>query len=283
MIHEEYFETWAALNERIHGFPVSSAFTHHPHRRILFRGQGNSEWHLDDTLNRRLGRPTSVYEYYSIVSLIKNEIETHLDSRWTLPRLPELTRTAHQYEEGYRSIISGLPGYEHLLFLRHNGFPSPLLDWSRSPYVAAYFAFLNSTDNDPAIFVLSPTEAAFIHSPGLPEIIRTGRYVSTHKRHFLQQAEYTICLRYNDDQQLWYFASHDEALRSEENRGYEVYKFTVSKKERLAVLKTLDQFNMNAFTLFGSTESLVETLAFRQFEGNLPISHPVPPAVWRDL
>ena len=31
--------------------------------------------------------------------------------------------------------------YRYMAYLRHFGFPSPLLDWSRSPFVAAFFAF----------------------------------------------------------------------------------------------------------------------------------------------
>lgn len=32
-------------------------------------------------------------------------------------------------------------GVAFMAFLRQNGFPSPLLDWSRSPFIAAFFAF----------------------------------------------------------------------------------------------------------------------------------------------
>lgn len=31
--------------------------------------------------------------------------------------------------------------YGFMTRLRHHGFPSPLLDWPQSPYIAAFFAF----------------------------------------------------------------------------------------------------------------------------------------------
>jgi FRG domain len=37
------------------------------------------------------------------------------------------------------NLVRGAATY--MTHLRHNGFPSPLLDWSKSPHIGAYFAF----------------------------------------------------------------------------------------------------------------------------------------------
>src|SRR5579871_975887 len=53
----------------------------------------------------------------------------------------------HTYRDRMRDADAGVffkaqfPGYDYMAYLRHHGFPSPLLDWTRSPYVAAFFAF----------------------------------------------------------------------------------------------------------------------------------------------
>ena len=36
-----------------------------------------------------------------------------------------------------------------MVYLRHHGFPSPLIDWSYSPYVAAFFAFRDDSAGKP--------------------------------------------------------------------------------------------------------------------------------------
>jgi len=43
-------------------------------------------------------------------------------------------------------------------------------------------------------------------------------------------------------------------------------KFNIPSTERVKVLKFLDAFNLNAYSLFGSEESLMETIAIREFD-----------------
>jgi hypothetical protein len=45
-----------------------------------------------------------------------------------------------------------------------------------------------------------------------------------------------------------------------------LWKFNIPWTERLKVLKLLDDYNLNAFSLFDSEEALTETMALRELE-----------------
>ncbi|MEH6649957.1 MAG: FRG domain-containing protein [Motiliproteus sp.] len=92
----------------------------------LFRGQKNSEWGLN-TLFHRSGR-SDLARYF------KEDI-------------PKLYRHIHA-ETGLKFDLADNNDLGALLYLaQHHGFPTPLLDWSYSPYVAAYFAFEKADSN----------------------------------------------------------------------------------------------------------------------------------------
>lgn len=99
-----------------------------------------------------------------------------------------------------------------------------------------------------------------------PRIIHLGPYVKAHKRHFLQQCHYTVCLRYNDETKKEECFSHEEIFLTENNSNSSYrYKFTLPWTERKKVLSRLDDHNLNAYSLFGSEEALMETMALREF------------------
>ena len=111
-------------------------------RSLHFRGHSDSRWQLRTTLDRRGGEGTIVLDYYHIVSRIRPQVESFTGRTFELPPYGELMKLLKEYESFSLGLTGGrFPGYSFLIYLRHHGFPSPLLDWTRSPYIAAYFAF----------------------------------------------------------------------------------------------------------------------------------------------
>ncbi len=90
-----------------------------------------------------------------------------------------------------------------------------------------------------------------------PAFIGLGPTVRSHARHVLQQSEYTICFKRSDNQ--WSYACHEDVFCKGDSEQDVIWKFNIPTAERLKVLLVLDRFNLNAFSLFGSEENLMET------------------------
>ena len=230
---------------------------------VLFRGQSNSQWGLLTTLERYSGLDCALYDYYRKIFAAKPIVESFTGKKWQILTPPEYEK----WLEGYDPLgISGFEAYDYMAYLRHHGFPSPLLDWTRSPYVAAYFAFRDvlSTADSVAIF-------AYIEDVGQGKgvccsegcIRGLGPYVTTHKRHFLQHCEYTICSRLEDSRAL--YTPHESLFCKGADDQDFLRKFILPASERTKILKRLDLQNVHAYSLFESEESLMETIALREF------------------
>lgn len=227
---------------------------------VLFRGQGSSQWRLKTTLERAKPKLTSVADYYEVVHRTKHQLEAYTGNKWNVPAQTQFQRTLARDAD----LATRLPALDFLVYLRHHGFPSPLLDWTRSPFVAVFFAFdvaPPDTENV-AIYVLNRLVGQLEDGGTTSKVIYSlGPRVRTHRRHFLQQAEYTLALdrRASD----WYFDRHEDVLLG--TRGaHTIEKLLLPISLRSEVLRHLDQFNLNSYTLYGSDDALVQSVARRE-------------------
>jgi len=268
-IINENVKSWEIFLEKRE--ELKAKYPESPSSPFLFRGHKNAVWDLNTTLERRTQDPEDqkISSYYKKIYSILPQIETFTGRKWDLPDLftmhNELIINA---QETYRLKFSNhLSIFEYMIYLRHHGFPSPLLDWTRSPFIAAYFAFNHIEAGIPNVSIFIYKEHAGmgkITTSERPYIQTIGPTIRSHERHFLQQCEYTFSVKRKDE--TFYFGNHEEIYYPKTEPQDLFWKFTLPSSERPKVLKYLDEVNLNSFSIFKSEDGLIDTMAIRQFD-----------------
>jgi len=219
----------------------------------FFRGHGCSEWPLETTLDR-IQKGMSVSDYYRIIESVQKHVATCTSEKWDLNTEIKIL--------GFKFRAP-----EFLAYLRHNGFPSPLLDWTRSPYIAAYFAFRDVSSPRQqqeyvSIFVYREFagKSKFVWGDKA-HICVPGSNITTHRNHYLQQSEYLFCVK-EESKDKWFFANFEDVPPHEGQDDLVKYNIPISEQQK--VLRKLDSMNITAYSLFNSEPALMETLALRE-------------------
>jgi FRG domain len=182
---------------------------------LLFRGHADASWKLESTLDRIGQRGMNFSEYYRLIAVAQHEIEAFTGQRWEIPYYPDIESQFREWD--FPKLSRDFHAmYGYMAHLRHHGFPSPLVDWTRSAHIGAYFAFSHaSDDSDASIYVLSQARMTSSRS-GKPQIITLGPNTRTHRRHYIQQCEYSLCLQFDD---AWHLPTMKRLLRKAPTSG----------------------------------------------------------------
>lgn len=221
--------TWLAFNTWVANGMVDFA-------NYVYRGQTRSEWLLEPSLDRVLKGAGRLHD--------------------------PIARAGHL--EAFKFASRGRRGPHPAPLLtendwwalgQHHGLATPLLDWTLSPYAAAFFAF---ADADPstaarAIFALQTdgmegkTEGIVkgFQGSGRPPIVEIVRPLSDENARLVNQAGLFTRGPDGIDLESWI----REQYRGDETR-WRLVKLELPNGEREVFLKNLNRMNINHLSLF---------------------------------
>jgi len=213
-------------------------------RTILFRGQPH-EWQLRSSLLRAL--PQNVDTATAL--RVEQNAADHFRSQ------------AHLYEPELKvESLKGFYWFTHWWSrMQHHGAPTRLLDWTASPYVAAYFAVEQRPDNNGVVLVIDADRLKEVYRPpephsewnvdhfgtGAPEALIPFTPYHKTTRLVAQQGYFTVATRVLD--------VHDDLLH---RAGAILRRWVIPADRKSNILYHLRTMNVGAHSLFPGMDGL---------------------------
>ncbi|MDO8300919.1 FRG domain-containing protein [Lacisediminimonas sp.] len=224
-----------------------------------FRGHQDERWPLISSLTRYL------YDF----------IPNHLGWRAREERAIRIfRRKAHNYLPDANVLEEDL---RCLALMQHHGAPTRLLDFTKSPFVAAFFALEKATSNA-AVFALN-TPVLYNATPiGRPELTRDEidpRVKGNFERHFIDNHEQVIWIGEPTQMDRRLVAqsgtfvlpgmidkSLDQILSQYGTNETLISKIVLPQAMRDEAMRALYRMNITNATLFPDLEGLARSVAF---------------------
>jgi len=237
-----------------------------PHKlRYLYRGQANSQWDLTPSLIRLAKK--------SGLLAIPQEI-LNLEAA----ALIHFQRQAHLHLSGYDiSTVHRQDFCFWWILMQHYGVPTRILDWTRSPFVALYFAIEQQEENDGAIWAFHVGSVWKGLKEKYPEYKALPEHEMDQPKFFSETVESLLMLSANKQtdrmvaQQTsltispYILGDHGEIIKEtlSENdyKGDVLVKLVVPKNLKAEFMRNLMPMNINAQSLFPGIDGLGRSAA----------------------
>lgn len=235
-------QNWSGFKEYVAGLSG---------KRYLFRGQGSAR--RLRTSFHRTGRA-------DLVRFLNEDIQTlrnHLSAR-----------TKHVFNFAVPDEFGAF-----LNLIQHHGYPTPLLDWTYSPYVAAFFAYRNISSTDAAnadgdarvrVFVFDQQEwkedwqqILLLLFPG-PHL-SVGEFMAIENERMIPQQAATTVTSLDDIES---YIKQKEELKNKTHLS----ALDLPVRDRREVLQELRYMGITAGSLFPGLDGACEELSGRFFE-----------------
>lgn len=229
---------------------------------FVYRGQSNDQWTLTSSWHRATRDP-KLATYWQILPAVHDYVNTFTQKRWNLQDYNELT--------------------SFLGFLQHHGFPTPLLDWTRSPYIAAYFAFEGVNDRAPEAdnivlftfdfnsFLRDWRQEYDLQSVN-PFVTVLPAWSMGNQRQIIHQGLYTLSSVADQRAHIIGLGAQFQAMHGTAKDYLWEYRIPVSEKPR--VMRDLQLMGISAMSLFPGVDGICRHLRAMYFSadviGNTP-------------
>lgn len=199
----------------------------------IFRGQKDTNWNLISSFDRWF----SFYNFRERELILKRVLSSFYESIKAYNLLP------HDCTKDDLYFIS---------LAQHYGVPTRLLDWTESPYVAAFFAFVdvirsNIYESDVAIWALNTKSKSWSSELGI-DIVRLSHEGNLRIRN--QIGLFTISRTP--------FSTVEEYVLYTNMRDTALIKFIIPQSEAITAIRDLDLMNINSAVLYQGLEGCAD-------------------------